>query len=460
VTVPAHFTESQRTATKRAASIAGVKVLRLLSEPAAAAIAFGLDKKKDGIFAVYDFGGGTFDFSILRLSNGVFQVLATGGDNYLGGDDVDYAILRHNFELNELDFSTIEDSEKMLGKLIAKSMKEQLIEKDIVKKNFVYRNNKYEFFVTKDIVKNIIAKYMKRTIMIADQVFRDAGLEYSAIDGIVLVGGMTKMQQIKDHVKSHFNVKIFDEINPEEVVAFGAAIQAESIASKSSEMLLIDVVPLTLGIETLGGTVDKIIHRNTPIPVVYTREYTTYKENQTGMKFHIVQGERSMAKDCRSIAHFELDGIPKMPSGRPRVNVEFCIDVNGLLNVTAREKATGVSQSVVAEPSSGLTDYEMVRILEAAAKNKESDNEESLLANLKIESERQMNFWSTIIKDAPENVKNDLLKEIELLKQSIEANCHNDILTHKKNAENIVGTVLDDIISDKLSKNPVKIIKT
>ncbi len=457
ITVPAHFSEIQRIATKRAASIAGIKVLQLINEPTAAAFAFGLDKQIDGIYAVYDLGGGTFDFSILRLKNGVFQVLATGGDNYLGGDDLDNAIAAYNFKRYGLDISEMTDSEKMLGKLIAKSMKEKLETNKEVYKNYIYKNKSYEFYLSKDVMEQISVAYLNKTFEIADQVLTDSRIDRAYLDGIVLVGGMTKMQLIKEAVKKHFNVNIFTDLNPEEVVAFGAAIQAEAIAKKESAMLLIDVTPLTLGIETIGGGVDKIIHRNTPIPIMQKREYTTYQNNQTGIKFHIVQGERSLAKDCKSIAEFELTGIPKMPSGTPRITVEFSIDMNGLLSIKAYEKNTGITQLITVEPSSGLTEEEMTVILENAATNKEQDSIEASYITIKVESERQIKFWRSILEDIPRNERKYIKKEITKLENSLAAKSYQDVLEHKKNIENLMGKFLDEIISSRLSKKPMNI---
>lgn len=459
ITVPAHFSESQRIATKRAASIAGIKVLRLISEPAAAAIAFGLDRQTNGIYAVYDLGGGTFDFSILRLFNGIFQVLATGGDNHLGGDDIDFAILEYNCLHHGIDISNMKDSEKMLGKLIAKSLKEHLGFEDEARKNFVYKNNKYEFRITKNEISSIISKYINHTFEIATQVFKDANISCGDIDGVILVGGMTKLQYLKEAVKSHFKSIIYDDINPEEVVSLGAAIQAESIVSKSGNMLLIDVAPLTLGVETLGGGVDKIIHRNTPIPVVQKREYTTYRDNQTGIFFHIVQGERAFANDCRSIARFELSGIPLMPAGVPRIIVEFSIDVNGLLSVKAYEKTTGISQSIIVEPSLGLTDDAMIELLENAIENKEEDDLRASYLFVKVDSERQIIFWESIINDIPKKERALIKNEIKFLKEALTDENYNDIIKYKKKIENMVGEFLDEIISDRFSKKNMSVLK-
>lgn len=457
ITVPAHFSEIQRIATKRAASIAGIKVLQLINEPTAAAIAFGLDKQTNGIYAVYDLGGGTFDFSILRLKNGILQVLATGGDNYLGGDDLDNAISAYNFKRYGLDIFEMTDGEKMLGKLIAKSMKEKLETDKEIYKNYIYKNKSYEFYLSKDVMEQISVEYLNKTFKIADQVLSDSRIDRANLEGIVLVGGMTKMRLIKEAVKKYFNVNIFTDLNPEEVVAFGAAIQAEAIAKKESAMLLIDVTPLTLGIETIGGGVDKIIHRNTPIPIMQKREYTTYQNNQTGIKFRIVQGERSLAKDCKSIVEFELTGIPKMPSGTPRITVEFSIDMNGLLSIKAYEKSTGITQMITVEPSSGLTEEEMVTILENAAKNKEQDSIEASYITIKVESERQINFWRSILEDIPHNERECIKKEIVKLENSLAAKSYQEVLEHKKNIESLMGKFLDEIISSKLSKKSMNI---
>lgn len=457
ITVPAHFSDIQRTATKRAVSLAGIKVLRLINEPTSAAIAFGLAEKANGVYAVYDFGGGTFDFSILRLVDGIFQVLATGGDNYLGGDDIDNAILEYN--VSQYDIVKITESEKLRAKLLAKTMKEQCNLEELAEKECVIGGKTYLFKLSSELLWNLSEKYIKKTFKIADQVFSDAKLSHSQIDGVLMVGGMTKMQVVKEAAKDHFKTRIFDNIDPEEVVAFGAAIQADSIVNKNRNTLLIDVVPLTLGIETFGGGVDKIIHRNTPIPTVQTREYTTYSDNQTGIKFHVVQGERALAKDCRSIAKFELKGIPPAVRGTPKVEVRFSVDVNGLLSVSAREKNTGIEQNIVVEPSAGLTEDEMISMLENALKNVTQDKERSAYISAKMAAERQISFWESIINEIPEPEQKRVENGIMQLKEYIsnDRSESKDILNTINYIDDIVGHFLDEIISKRLSKNPIKI---
>ncbi|MDR1561012.1 MAG: Hsp70 family protein [Holosporaceae bacterium] len=454
ITVPAHFSDLQRTATKQAASIAGIRVLRLINEPTAAAIAFGLDKKTNGIFAVYDFGGGTFDFSILRLSNNIFQVLATGGDNYLGGDDIDEAILSHNFQLNGIDISGVSEYEKNRGKLIAKSLKEKLGDNKIIYEDYIFENKKYRFMLSRETLKNLTNDFVQKTLKISDQVLVETNITSDQINGIVLVGGMTKLRLVKYAVKMHFGVEVLNDINPEEAVARGAAIYANSI-TKENNTLLIDVVPLTLGVETFGGGVDRIIHRNTPIPITKKREYTTYENNQTGIKFHVVQGERPIAKECRSLAKFELKNIPPMPAGAPRVTTEFSVDVNGLLSVTACEKHTGISQSIVIEPSAGLTNDEIVSIIEKANANRNSDSIEEFNMNVKIESERMMKFWESVMDKIPSNAKKRAKKAMKNLKNALRDGRYHEAISCKNDLESIFGEFLEEIINSNLIRKTI-----
>lgn len=456
ITVPAHFSDVQRTATKQAASIAGIKVLRLINEPTAAAIAFGLNKNEQGIFAVYDLGGGTFDFSVLRLSDGIFQVLATGGDNNLGGDDIDEKILSDNLQRN--DIVDAMPNEKMLGKRVAKFLKENLKDKNCIEKDFSIRDKIYRFELNRSDSEKYLKEIFERTFLIASQVLEDAEILPENLDGVVLVGGMTKLSFIKKLVSENFEAKIFDDISPEKAVSFGAAIHANSIVEKNN-MLLIDVVPLTLGIETFGGGVDKIIHRNTPIPITERREYTTYQDNQTGIKFRVVQGERPLANECRTLAGFELKGIPAMPAGRARVIVEFSVDVNGLLDVKAYEKTTGISQEIIIESSAGLSDEDMIKILEKAFREKENDQVKANNIAIKIETERSIKFWRSIIKEIPEEFQKVASEKISHLENNLSAERFSEIIPLKNELENLFGKFLDEIINNHLSGKHVKEIK-
>lgn len=456
ITVPAHFSDAQRTATKQAASISGIKVLRLINEPTAAAIAFGLDRRKKGIFAVYDLGGGTFDFSVLRLSDGIFQVLATGGDNNLGGDDADEKILEDNFRRNNILDPTL--NEKMLGKRVAKFLKENLGDQKSVKKDFAIRDKIYKFELTRENAKKYLKEIFAKTFLISSQVLEDAEIFPEDLDGIVLVGGMTKLDFIKNFVAENFQTKIFDDISPEKAVSFGAAIHANSIVEKDG-MLLIDVVPLTLGIETFGGGVDKIIHRNTPIPITERREYTTYQDNQTGMKFRVLQGERPLADECRTLANFELKGIPALPAGLARVIVEFSIDVNGLLDVKAYEKSTGVSREVVVESSAGLSDKDMMEILEKAFKEKENDQIKANSIAIKIETERSIKFWNSIIKEIPEDFQKIASEKILKLESILLEEKFQEVIPIKNELESIFGRFLDEIINNHLSGKKLRDIR-
>lgn len=491
ITVPAHFSDIQRIATKRAASLAGIKVLRLINEPTAAALAFGLGgEQANGLYAVYDFGGGTFDFSVLRIKDGIFQVLATGGDNYLGGDDIDRALLKHNLEVCGINEADLSEADELLAQLVVKNMKEQCDEfsfaseneklskeeelskkiEENVEKKCVISGSEHTFVVSGELLRELSAPYLKKTFVVADQALSDAKVSPRELDGILMVGGMTKLRLVTEAVKEHFGSPILNGLDPEKVVAFGAAIQADAIANKSRNTLLIDVVPLTLGIETFGGGVDKIIHRNTPIPVTEMREYTTYADNQNAIKFHVVQGERALAKDCRSIATFELKGIPAASRGVPKISVKFFVDVNGLLSVSACEQNTGLEQSIVVEPSAGLTEDDMISMLESAMANAKKDREQSAYINAKMSAERQAAFWESIVEDIPEekarkDVKEKLRNLRELLTENTEKSEKSKngggiqkIRESTESIEAIVDEFLDEIISERLSRRPVKII--
>jgi molecular chaperone HscA len=390
ITVPAYFDEAQRQATKDAARLAGLHVLRLISEPTAAAIAYGLENASEGLYAIYDLGGGTFDISLLRLTAGVFEVVATGGDSALGGDDFDAALAA--WGLNEAGLAATTPQDKRAVLVAARAAKEKLSAHDHAELACPLAQGELAVRITRERFERVTEPLLVRTIAAVRKVLRDAKAAPADVNGVVLVGGSTRMPMVQAAVGRFFGQAPLTNLNPDEVVALGAALQANALAGNAGaeEMLLLDVIPLSLGLETMGGLVERIIPRNSTIPTARAQDFTTFKDGQTALAIHVVQGERELVVDCRSLARFELRGIPPMVAGAARIRVSFEVDADGLLQVRAREQASDVEASITVKPSYGLADDDIARMLTESFTTAEADMHERSLREAKVDAERML----------------------------------------------------------------------
>ena len=425
ITVPAYFDDAQRQATKDAAQLAGLNVLRLINEPTAAAIAYGLENASEGTFAVFDLGGGTFDISILHLTKGVFEVLATGGDSHLGGDDFDHSLM--NLVLSkQAPSSKISDSDRSV--LLAQSRKVKELLSTNLEVNFEasLATESIQTVITRREFQEITKPLVDRTITSVKKALRDASLKVADIKGVVMVGGSTRMPQIQEAVKEFFKQEPLINLNPDEVVAIGAAIQAEQLAgnAQGDALLLLDVIPLSLGVETMGGLVERIVPRNQTIPTAMAQDFTTYKDGQTALSLHVVQGERDMVVDCRSLARFELKGIPPMAAGAARIRVTFTVDADGLLSVEAKELQSEVVAKIEVKPSYGLSDDDIAKMLQDGFATAEVDKLSRALAEARVDAQRMVLATQSAL-----DADGDLVSPDELAKmQDIIRNIETEVL--------------------------------
>jgi len=467
ITVPAYFDDAQRQATKDAAKLAGINVLRLINEPTAAAIAYGLDKKVEGNYVVFDLGGGTFDISILRLSKGLFEVIATHGDTQLGGDDFDEVIFQWLMKQSAYDFQDPQLKQKL--KTLSKNIKEKLTDNEIVSVEHSFNSSvNIKTKIDQKLFADLSQHLIKKTIDATKRALKDANLTIQDIDGIVMVGGSTRMPVIQKIMRDFFKQDLLNDINPDEVVALGAAQQANMLVGNSNdEHLLLDVIPLSLGIETMGEIVERIIPRNSTLPIAMAQEFTTYKDGQNAMMIHVVQGERDLVSDCRSLAKFSLKGIPPMVAGAAKIRVTFQVDTDGLLSVSAQELSTGVQASIEVKPSYGLDSNQIKKMLESSFQLADEDKENRALAEVKVEAtqmqemvERALQQDQNIL-DEPEIKK--INKALDQLKKSLKNNDRNLIqeqIDQLNNATQYFAQLrMDQSIKNALTGRDIKDMK-
>jgi molecular chaperone HscA len=453
ITVPAYFDDAQRQATKDAAQMAGLNVLRLLNEPTAAAIAYGLDNGAEGLYAIYDLGGGTFDISLLQLSRGVFEVVATGGDSALGGDDIDHTLADH--ALLEAGMKTVTPQDKRAVLVAARRAKEKLSTDGSTHLACALSGGMLSVRITREQLSLLAKPLIDKSLAAVKRVLRDAKVKPDEVKGVVMVGGSTRMPAVRDAVGAFFGQSPLTDLNPDEVVALGAAIQANQLAGNNvqGELLLLDVLPLSLGLETMGSLVERIIPRNTPIPCALAQDFTTFKDGQTALAVHVVQGEREQVEFCRSLARFELRGIPPMAAGAARIRVSFQVDADGLLSVSAKEQLSGVEASVVIKPSYGLSDDQVATMLREGFTTAASDMKDRALREARVEAERMLEATRTALKADGDLLGPQQRAEIDELMTQIGSRCDRGDLDALESATKALAHGTESFAAERMNRS-------